>query len=72
MSRSDGFLDFVLDQLEWAGEVVSRRMFGGTGLYCNGTFFAIVDGGRLYFKVDDESRGQYEKYGMQAFVPNSD
>jgi len=32
-------------------------------------FFAIVDGGRLYFRTSDATRPDYEDRGMQAFAP---
>ena len=28
-------------------------MFGGVGLYCGERFFALIDDGILYLKVDD-------------------
>jgi DNA transformation protein len=68
----DGFLEFVLDQLSRLSDVTHRRMFGAHGLYEAGEFFAIVDEGRLYFKIDEESRRAYEEKGMKAFAPKPD
>lgn len=65
----NSFRDFVLEQLDGLGDVVAKRMFGGLGFYCDGTFFAVADGTRLYFKVDDESKAQYEAAGMGSFKP---
>jgi DNA transformation protein len=45
-------------------------MFGGHGLYWNGTIFAIVFQDRLYLKVDDGTRGDYLARGMGPFRPN--
>ncbi len=67
--RDDGFLEFVLDQLERLPGVRSRRMFGAYGLYYKDDFFAIVDGGKLYFRTGDESRPDYESRGMKPFSP---
>jgi DNA transformation protein len=70
MSQSDdGFLDFVLDQLSGLLEVRSRRMFGAYGLYQKDDFFAIVDGGKLYFRTGAATRPDYESRGMAAFAP---
>jgi len=70
MSRSnDTFRDFVLEQLDGIGDVVAKRMFGGLGFYRDGVFFAVADGTRLYFKVDDESKAQYVAAGMSSFKP---
>lgn len=66
----DSFVDLVLEHLEGLGEVDARRMFGAHGLYAGDTFFAIVDDGRLYFHVDDETREAYEAQGMGPFTPN--
>jgi len=71
MGNTD-FLEFVLDQLSALPDVTSRSMFGGLGLYESGVFFAIIAAGRLYFKVDEESRGLYEENGMKAFAPTPD
>lgn len=70
MAVSDGFLAYVLEQLEGLGVVRSRRMFGGVGLYCDDRFFAILDDNALYFKVDGATRGDYEARGMKPFCPD--
>jgi DNA transformation protein len=72
LAVSDGFRTFVLDQLEGLGDVVPRSMFGGVGLYCGGLFFGILAGDRLYLKVDDTNRGEYERAGENAFRPYPD
>lgn len=72
MSRkNDTFVDFVLDQLKDLGPVEARRMFGSFGLYCDEIFFAIVHKGRLYFKVDAATAGEYRKRKMGPFRPNA-
>lgn len=38
--RSDGFKDFVLDQLADLRGITARAMFGGYGLYHRATFLA--------------------------------
>ena len=50
-AKSDGFKDFVLDQLTDLRGVTARAMFGGYGLYHRSTFFGIIHKGHLYFKV---------------------
>ena len=46
-------------------------MFGGYGLYQDETFFGIVHKGRLYFKIDDSTVGEYRKRKMKPFRPNA-
>ncbi len=66
---SEGFKDFVLDQLRDLQGLTCRTMFGGHGLYCLGTFFGIIHRGRLYFKTDEDTRTQYRDRGMGPFRP---
>ena len=69
MRVSAGFKSFVLDQLEELGDVTARSMFGGVGLYRAGVFFGIIAADRLYLKVDDQSRTDYERAGSKPFKP---
>lgn len=72
MPVGDEYLDYVVDQLGCLGQVVSKRMFGGVGLYFDGLFFGLIAGDVLYFKVDDENRPQYEAAGSKPFQPYGD
>jgi DNA transformation protein len=72
MSVSDSYKRFVLDQFEELGDVTPRSMFGGVGLYHRDVFFGIVADDVLYLKVDDATRGDYERAGMGPFRPFPD
>ncbi len=72
MSVSASYREFVLDQLGAVAPVSSKPMFGGVGVYSGGYFFALMADDRLYFKVDDSNRGDYEAKGMGAFHPFGD
>ncbi|QEH38130.1 hypothetical protein OJF2_67280 [Aquisphaera giovannonii] len=63
--------DRLVSDLAVLGSITSRPMFGGHGIYWNGRMFAIVFKGRIYLKVDDESRGDYLARGMEPFRPNA-
>lgn len=67
--RDAAFIRFVLDQLQALGEVRSRAMFGGHGLYHRGVFFGIVFDGRLYLKTDADTVTGYVAAGMGPFRP---
>ena len=69
MAVSGQFSTFLLDTLGAVRPVTARRMFGGVGFYAEGLFFAIAAEDLLYFRVDDASRGFFEREGMQAFCP---
>jgi DNA transformation protein and related proteins len=69
MKTRSGFLAYVLDQLDGIDDVVSRPMFGGTGLYAGTVFFGIIFHDILYLKVDAQTRVEYERVGMKPFMP---
>jgi DNA transformation protein len=62
---------YLTEQLEVAGAVTSRRMFGGVGLYLDGVFCGIIspDSGQLYLRVDDTNLPDYEAAGSRPFRP---
>lgn len=64
----DSFKEFVLDQLRALPELRAKAMFGAHGLYSDEKFFAIVDEGRLFFKTDAQSQGDYTARGMGPFT----
>lgn len=72
MRVSDGFREFVVDQLTVVGGIRPQPMFGGIGLYADDLFFGIVAADILYFKVDDSNRADYEAAGSSAFTPYKD
>lgn len=69
--RDQALLDFVLDQLSAAGDVESRAMFGGHGLYLRGAIFGIVHRGKLWFRTNAETRLRYVAMGAQPFRPSA-
>jgi DNA transformation protein len=69
MAFSKGYRDFVVEQLERIAPVTAKSMFGGVGLYAQSLFFALIAEDRLYFKVDDTTRPDFERLGMEPFRP---
>jgi DNA transformation protein len=67
MAASADFIEFLKDQLRGLGNVTSRRMFSGAGIYCDGVIFALLLRDTLYFKVDDGNRPAYEAEGLKPF-----
>jgi DNA transformation protein len=64
----ESFKEFVLDQLSALPELRAKAMFGAHGLYQADLFFAILDEGRLYFKVSERSRVAYVERGLKPFT----
>ena len=69
MAVSESYRDFVLEQLGRVTPVTGKSMFGGVGIYALGLFFALIAEDRLYFKVDDSTRPDFERLGMEPFRP---
>jgi DNA transformation protein and related proteins len=67
MVASDGFAEFLREQLAPLGRVTMRRMFGKTGVFCDGLMFAMVTDDTLYFRVDDDNRDVFKE--AEAFPP---
>ncbi len=70
MTTAETFHDRVLARLSGLGEVTSRPLFGGHGLYWGEAIFGILSVGKIYLKVDERSRADYESRGMGPFRPN--
>jgi DNA transformation protein and related proteins len=64
MTMSPAFRDYLLDMLRPLGPVTARPMFGGGGLYLEGTMFAIVFDDVLFLKADAETKNEFEDRDM--------
>ena len=69
MPVSDEFLEYIIDQLSAWGEVRAKRMFGGAGLYHQGTMFGLIADDVPYLKVGDANRPDFEAAGSKPFQP---
>jgi len=61
MVASDGFAEFLREQLAPLGRVTMRRMFGKTGVFCEGLMFGMVTTDTLYFRVDDHNQAIFKE-----------
>ena len=69
MAYSQEFRERAEAALSAVLPITSRPMFGGVGIYSEGIFFALIADAKLYFKVDETNRADYEQAGMQPFFP---
>ena len=67
MVASDSFSEFLRDTLGPLGHISMRRMFGKTGLFCDGVMFGMVRDNTLYLRVDDENRETFAE--AQSYSP---
>jgi DNA transformation protein len=59
--------DFLIDLFSDFGAVTIRRMFSGFGISADGTNFALVLRGGLYFRADEQTIPQFEAEGARPF-----
>jgi DNA transformation protein len=67
MVASDSFAEFLRERLAPLGRVTMRRMFGKTGVFCDGLMLGMVTDDTLYFRVDDHNRAAFKEAG--SFPP---
>jgi len=68
MAVSPEFTAHVLDQLARSGEITSRKMFGGVGIYIDGVFCALITtSNRFYLRVGPSNIEDYQRAGMTQF-----
>jgi len=61
MVASAEFAEFLRDSLAPIGRVTMRRMFGKTGVFCDGVMLGMVTDNTLYFRVDEENAATFEE-----------
>lgn len=61
MVASDSFAEFLREGLAPLGHVSTRRMFGKTGVFCDGLMLGMVTDNTLYFRVDDHNRADFKE-----------
>jgi len=67
MVASDSFAEFLREQLAQLGHITMRRMFGKTGVFCDGLMLGKVRDDTLYFRVDDHNRAIFKE--AESFPP---
>ncbi len=56
MASDKQFVDFVIDQIENAGEITARNMFGEYVVYANGKLFGLICDNKLFIKPTKSGR----------------
>ena len=67
MANSKEFVQKMLDDLTPLGDITARPMFGGHGVFLDGRMFALIAKDVIFFKADDENRGEFEAAGMMPY-----
>lgn len=50
MASDQRFVDYVVEQMQPAGIILAKKMFGEYGLYCDGLFFGAICDNQLFIK----------------------
>ena len=56
MASDKSFVEFIADQVDTAGQITYRQMFGEYALYCNAKVVALVSDNRLFVKPTEAGR----------------
>ncbi len=56
MASDKNFADFIADQIENAGEITCKKMFGEYALYCEGKVVALICDNQLFVKPTEAGR----------------
>ena len=59
--------DHIRDLFASFGRVSVRRMFGGAGIYRDGTMFALVSAGTIYLKAGEGNAADFDAEGLAPF-----
>jgi TfoX/Sxy family transcriptional regulator of competence genes len=56
MATEKSFADFIVDQVENAGLIAAKKMFGEYALYCDGKVVAFICDNKLFVKPTEAGR----------------
>lgn len=56
MTATARFAEFLREQLAPLGAITVRRMFGKSGVFCDGVMLGMVTENTLYLRVDEQNR----------------
>jgi TfoX/Sxy family transcriptional regulator of competence genes len=56
MASDQGFLNFILAQINNAGEITAKKMFGEYGIYSDGKLFGLICDNKLFIKPTKSGR----------------
>lgn len=56
MASDQDFMEFVADQMEAAGHITFRKMFGEYAVYCDGKVVALVCDNQLFVKPTEAGK----------------
>jgi DNA transformation protein len=67
MDKEPEFIRYLRDQLRQWAPIEVKRMFGGHGVYRDGTMFALIQAETLYLRSDNQTQPDFAAAGMGPF-----
>ena len=67
MPADPAFHSSVMEMLTPLEGISSKSMFGGYGIFAEGSMFALVSGSALFFKVDDSNRPRFDAVDSKPY-----
>ena len=56
MASDQEYVDYVVEQIENAGEITAKKMFGEYGIFSDGQIFALICDNKLFIKPTEAGR----------------
>ena len=56
MAVTQEFMDYIIEQIDNAGVITAKKMFGGYHVYSDGKLFALVIDNKLFVKITDAGK----------------
>ena len=56
MAVTQEFMDYIIEQIDNAGVITAKAMFGGYHVYSDGKLFALVIDNKLFVKITDAGK----------------
>jgi TfoX/Sxy family transcriptional regulator of competence genes len=56
MAVTKEFMDYIIEQIDNAGVITAKAMFGGYHVYSDGKLFALVIDNKLFVKITDAGK----------------
>ena len=59
MASHADFVNYIAEQLQAAGKIRAKRMFGEYGLFCDGLFFAVICDDQFFVKITPQAEAEF-------------
>ena len=56
MASKQEYVDYVIEQIDNAGQITGKKMFGGYSMYSDGKLFALICDNKLFVKPTETGR----------------